>query len=97
MKAGVHPAYHETKFKCVCGNIIVTRSSMDTKPAADGYHHIEICAECHPFYTGKQKLMDKAGRVERFNRRYGRKTATTTEAKPEAKAEPESESESASS
>ncbi len=78
MKAGTHPVYKVVKFKCVCGNIIETRSSIETAPAHDGFHHLEICAACHPFFTGKQKLMDKAGRVERFRRRY---------AKPAAKAE----------
>ena len=72
MKAGIHPVYNVVKFKCVCGHIIETRSALDTKPAGDGYHHIEICAACHPFFTGKQKLMDKAGRVERFRRRYAK-------------------------
>jgi large subunit ribosomal protein L31 len=70
MKAAVHPVYKPVKFKCVCGNIIETRSAIETPPAADGFHHLEICAACHPFFTGKQKLMDKAGRVERFRKRY---------------------------
>ncbi len=70
MKAATHPVYKVIKFKCVCGNIIETRSAIDSPAAADGYHHLEICNACHPFFTGKQKLMDKAGRVERFRRRY---------------------------
>jgi large subunit ribosomal protein L31 len=73
MKAGVHPVYKNIRFKCVCGNIIETRSAIESAPAADGFHHLEICAACHPFFTGKQKLMDKAGRVERFRRRYTKK------------------------
>ncbi len=75
MKAGTHPVYKAVKFKCVCGNIIETRSAIDTPAGADGFHHLEICAACHPFYTGKQKLLDKAGRVERFRRRYAPKGA----------------------
>jgi len=73
MKAGVHPVYRNIRFKCVCGNIIETRSAIETQAAADGFHHLEICAACHPFFTGKQKLMDKAGRVERFRKRYSKK------------------------
>jgi len=75
VKAGLHPVYKTIRFKCVCGNIIETRSAIETPPAADGFHHLEICAACHPFYTGKQKLVDKAGRVERFRRRYEKKSA----------------------
>ena len=63
MKAGIHPQYHETKVVCSCGNTFTTRS---TKPEL----HVELCNECHPFYTGKQKLVDTGGRVERFQRRY---------------------------
>ena len=70
MKAGVHPVYKSVRFKCVCGNIIETRSAIETTPAGDGFHHLEICAACHPFFTGKQKLIDSAGRVERFEKRY---------------------------
>jgi large subunit ribosomal protein L31 len=82
MKAGIHPVYNVVKFKCVCGNIIETRSSLDAKPSGDGFHHLEICAACHPFFTGKQKLMDKAGRVERFRRRYSK--SDKTEAAPQS-------------
>jgi large subunit ribosomal protein L31 len=64
MKEGIHPKYAASKIICSCGNAIETRS---TRPEI----HVEICSACHPFYTGKQKLMDVAGRVERFNRRYG--------------------------
>jgi large subunit ribosomal protein L31 len=63
MKEGIHPEYKETTVTCVCGNVIETRSTKkDIK--------VEICSQCHPFITGKQKLMDTAGRVERFNQRY---------------------------
>ena len=86
MKAGLHPVYKTIRFKCVCGNIIETRSAIETPPAADGFHHLEICAACHPFYTGKQKLVDKAGRVERFRRKY-RKKGEPAEAGTEPAAE----------
>ncbi|TMJ93369.1 MAG: 50S ribosomal protein L31 [Actinobacteria bacterium] len=62
MKADIHPEYVRAKVRCSCGNEFETRS---TKPEL----HVEICSECHPFYTGKQKLVDTGGRVERFQRR----------------------------
>jgi len=69
MKEGIHPEYKETTITCVCGNVIHTRSTKkDIKT--------EICSNCHPFMTGKQKIMDTAGRVERFKKKY--------EAKPES-------------
>ncbi|MBN1380730.1 MAG: 50S ribosomal protein L31 [Deltaproteobacteria bacterium] len=65
MKKDIHPEYTETTITCVCGNVIQTRSTKkDIK--------IEICSKCHPFMTGKQKIIDTAGRVERFNKKYGR-------------------------
>ncbi len=63
MKQGIHPEYKPSRIVCACGNVIETRSTLDEL-------HVEICAVCHPFYTGKQKLVDTAGRVERFNRKY---------------------------
>jgi len=69
MKAGIHPVYHTVKVVCVCGNAFDTRSTYGQDEM-----HVEICSSCHPFYTGKQKLMDKAGRVERFRRRYEKKS-----------------------
>ena len=87
MKAGIHPVYKTIKFKCVCGAIIETRSAIESGPAGDGYHHLEICASCHPFFTGKQKLMDKAGRVERFRRRYEKPEETAERAKKAVAAE----------
>jgi large subunit ribosomal protein L31 len=66
MKEGIHPEYKETTITCVCGNVIETKSTKkDIK--------IEICSNCHPFITGKQKIMDTAGRVERFKKRYSPK------------------------
>lgn len=63
MKKGIHPPYVETTVKCSCGETFKTRS---TKPEI----HVEICSQCHPFYTGKQKLVDSGGRVERFQKRF---------------------------
>ena len=81
MKTDIHPTYAETHVTCSCGNTFTTRS---TKP---GEMHIELCNECHPFFTGKQKLVDSGGRVERFQKRYG-KTAFTKAGDPvEADAE----------
>ncbi|NOY07430.1 MAG: 50S ribosomal protein L31 [Spirochaetes bacterium] len=63
MKKGIHPRYEFTTITCACGNVIETRSTAkDIK--------VEICSACHPFFTGKQKLIDTAGRIERFKRRY---------------------------
>ena len=73
MKQGIHPEYVESHVTCTCGNEFMTRS---TKPQI----HVEICSACHPFYTGRQKLVDTGGRVERFQRRVakGRRAARTT-------------------
>jgi large subunit ribosomal protein L31 len=63
MRKGIHPRYEMTKITCACGNIIETRSTIkDIK--------VEICSSCHPFFTGKQKLVDTAGRIERFRKKY---------------------------
>jgi len=69
MKENVHPKYAEVQVTCSCGNVFATRSTV-TKPL-----HIEVCAQCHPFYTGKQKVMDTAGRIDKFRQRYGAKGA----------------------
>ena len=66
MKAGIHPKYVVATVKCSCGNTFETRSTK-----AD--LHVELCSECHPFYTGKQKLVDTGGRIDRFERRYGKR------------------------
>ncbi len=68
MKLNIHPQYVEAIVTCACGETFKTRS---TKPVI----HLEICSKCHPFFTGKQKLVDTAGRVERFQRKYSRKKA----------------------
>lgn len=70
MKKDIHPKYDFTKITCACGNVIETRSTAKDI-------QVEICSKCHPFFTGKQKLVDTAGRVERFNKKYGIKTDKT--------------------
>ena len=67
MKEGIHPKYHEVEVRCACGNTFKTRS---TKPEL----HLEICSACHPFFTGRQKLIDTEGRVERFTKKFGAQT-----------------------
>ena len=76
MKPDIHPQYLQTKVRCACGNEFVTGSTKESI-------RVEICSKCHPFFTGKQKLMDTAGRVERFRRKY----AQFEENKAAAKAE----------
>ena len=66
MKEGIHPKYEQTTIRCNCGNVFTTGS---TKKEI----RVEICSKCHPFYTGKQKLVDTGGRVDRFNKRFGLK------------------------
>jgi len=68
MKAAIHPEYVVAHVRCSCGNEVYTRA---TKPEL----HVEICSECHPFYTGKQKLVDTGGRVERFRRRQAKSSS----------------------
>ena len=70
MKEGIHPKYYETTITCACGNVIKTRSTVKNI-------RVEICSNCHPFFTGKQKLIDTAGRVEKFKAKYGKKTEKT--------------------
>jgi large subunit ribosomal protein L31 len=76
MREGIHPEYKKSKILCACGNEIATRSTA-------GDFHVEICSNCHPFFTGKQKIMDTAGRIERFKNRY----AASPEKAPAKKAE----------
>jgi len=64
MRSGIHPEYKAAQIVCACGNVIETRSTVEEI-------HVEICSSCHPFFTGKQKLVDTAGRVEKFRARYG--------------------------
>ena len=67
MKQGIHPKYPVATVKCACGNVFETKSTK-------GDMAVEICNACHPFYTGKQKLLDTAGRVEKFNKKYNLKS-----------------------
>jgi large subunit ribosomal protein L31 len=68
VKEGIHPKYQEVEVRCACGNTFKTRS---TKPEL----HLEICSACHPFFTGRQKLIDTEGRVERFTKKFGAQTS----------------------
>jgi large subunit ribosomal protein L31 len=74
MKAKIHPEYNEINVACSCGNTWKTRSTL-TKDL-----HVEVCSACHPFYTGKQKIVDTAGRVEKFKQKYGSKTPAKSKA-----------------
>ena len=67
MKEGIHPEYTALKVTCTCGNSFETRSTMG------GELSVEVCSQCHPFYTGKQKIIDTAGRVSKFQQKYARK------------------------
>jgi large subunit ribosomal protein L31 len=69
MRAEIHPEYSDTEVRCSCGNSFTTRSTTDSIS-------VEICSECHPFYTGRQKLVDTGGRVERFKRRAAKSQPT---------------------
>jgi large subunit ribosomal protein L31 len=80
MKKNVHPGYYNTRIVCVCGNVIETRATVKEVV------HVEICSNCHPFFTGKQKLVDTAGRIERFRRKYGIKTEPAADQAPAAPA-----------
>jgi large subunit ribosomal protein L31 len=70
MKADIHPKYEDVTATCSCGNVIKTRSTL----AQD--LHIDVCSSCHPFYSGKQKMLDTGGRVDRFRKRFGARGAT---------------------
>jgi large subunit ribosomal protein L31 len=70
MRSGIHPEYVETQVTCGCGNQFHTRSTKST-----GAITVEVCSACHPFYTGKQKILDSGGRVARFEARYGKRPA----------------------
>ena len=70
MRANIHPEYAEMTATCSCGNVIKTRSTLGQDI------HLEVCAACHPFYTGKQKIVDSGGRVERFRKRFGNRATT---------------------
>ena len=78
MKEEIHPKYFETTITCACGNVIHTRSTVKNI-------RVEICSACHPFFTGKQKLVDTAGRVEKFKRRYTKTAGKTVRKKTKIK------------
>ena len=80
MKPSIHPKYVEVEVRCACGNTFKTRS---TKPEL----HLEICSACHPFFTGRQKLIDTEGRVERFTKKFGSQTSESRKAAAKAKKE----------
>jgi len=68
VKEGIHPTYNQVEARCACGNTFMTRSTKNEL-------HLEICSACHPFFTGRQKLLDTEGRVERFNKKFGAQTS----------------------
>jgi large subunit ribosomal protein L31 len=76
MKSGIHPEYVPTIITCACGEVVHTRSTVPVQ-------RVEICSKCHPLFTGRQKLIDSEGRVERFQRKYGRKPTQDSPPKPE--------------
>lgn len=88
MKADIHPEYKTVTVTCSCGNTFETRSTADEL-------RVELCSECHPFYTGKQKLVDTGGRIDRFERRYGRRKKGGAEQADDAAAEAPADAESA--
>lgn len=69
MKSDIHPSYGETQVTCSCGNTFTTRSTRNGSPI-----HADVCSQCHPFYTGKQKILDVGGRVEKFQRKFGNRS-----------------------
>ena len=79
MKPDIHPEYRETTVTCTCGNTFVTRST-----ARNGVIHADVCSACHPFYTGKQKILDTGGRVARFEARFGKGKVEGTSTKKAA-------------
>ena len=91
MRQGIHPEYHDVEARCACGATWKTRSTRKEL-------RLEICSSCHPFFTGKQKLIDTEGRVERFTKKYGSQTVAGLKermqkrAKPAAPSEPKAES-----
>jgi large subunit ribosomal protein L31 len=76
VRSGIHPDYHETTVTCSCGNTFTTRST-----AKNGQIHAETCSACHPFYTGKQRILDTGGRVARFEKRFGKRADRTNAGK----------------
>ncbi len=81
MQKDIHPKYAECKVVCACGNTFLTRSTKDII-------HVDICSACHPYFTGKQKFVDTAGRIEKFQKKYAGKYGTITKAAPAPAAAP---------
>lgn len=79
MKAGIHPDYVVTEVTCTCGSTFTTRST-----AKNGVIHADVCSQCHPFYTGRQKILDAGGRVAKFEKRFGGNKATSAPAEEPA-------------
>lgn len=71
MKKEIHPAYQNVSIRCACGNVIETRSTLK------GTVQVDLCSSCHPFFTGQTRVMDTAGRIDRFKKKYGEKTSIT--------------------
>ena len=90
MKTDIHPEYKTVTVSCSCGNTFETRSTADEL-------RVELCSECHPFYTGKQKLVDTGGRIDRFERRYGRRNKGGAADAEESTDAPAADAESADS
>lgn len=84
MKEGIHPAYGMSVIRCACGSVIETRG---TRPEIS----VEVCSQCHPFFTGQQKLVDTAGRIDRFQKKYAGKMAVSKPKKKKAAPEPAKE------
>jgi large subunit ribosomal protein L31 len=82
MKQGIHPEYNEIKVTCSCGEVFATRSTSGKDLL------LEVCSKCHPFYTGKQKIVDTAGRVDRFQQKYGLKGKSKAKAATENQDQP---------
>jgi large subunit ribosomal protein L31 len=87
MKEGIHPNYIQTQVECACGNRFITRSVLQRI-------RLELCSDCHPFYTGRQKIVDTAGRLEKFNKRYAKTEGKTVVRKPVKKVAPPTQKES---
>lgn len=79
MKADIHPHYHKVSFKCSCGNVVTVNSTLGKEE-----QHIDVCGKCHPFYTGKQKLVDTGGRVNKFRAKYSKKSSPEAEKSTDA-------------
>jgi large subunit ribosomal protein L31 len=87
MKPEIHPDYQSIKATCSCGNVIEVGSTLSEDI------HLDVCSNCHPFYTGKQKIVDSGGRVERFRKRFGNRTSAGAQAEAQSEAETEAPTE----